>query len=287
MLTHLLIISNIIVSTVHGATINPPPPQREDQTEYWINAAKKFVNHQTQSKQNKNTAKNVIIFMGDGMSMSTLAATRPYIGGEEVSLSFEEFPAVGMVKTYCVDYQTADSSCAATAILSGTKSNFGTIGVTASVNTSDCLANLNANGDGHTKSIAQWAMDAGKVAGFVTTSRVTDAGPASLYAHSGSRFWENDVDVRAAQCNPGVTTDLASQMIRSEVGRKLKVIMGGGRGQFRNSTVIDEEGQPGRRADGRNLVNEWIDAKNSDRAAYVWNAVKIPFTFMCKKILNE
>jgi alkaline phosphatase len=44
------------------------------------------------------------MFLGDGMSVPTLVATRAYIGqaqgkpGEEVVLSFEEFPYTGVSK---------------------------------------------------------------------------------------------------------------------------------------------------------------------------------------------
>lgn len=254
------------------AAVDPLLPRQEDQTSYWIDAAKQFVHHQSQTKQNKNIAKNVIIFMGDGMSMSTLASTRPYIGGEEMSLSFEEFPTVGMAKTYCVDSQTADSSCAAAALLSGAKANYGTVGVTAAIETFDCLAGIKV--DTHTSSIAQWAIDAGKVAGFVATSQVTDSAPIGLYAHSGYRYWENDAEVRKHNCDPDVTIDMARQMVENELSRNFRVILGGGRGQFRNATVHDEEGQPGKRSDGRNLVNEWMNGKQNERAHYVWNAVR-------------
>lgn len=55
-------------------------------------------------KKNFNKAKNVIFFLGDGMSIPTLAASRMYLGqkqghsGEESQLSFEEFPDIGLVK---------------------------------------------------------------------------------------------------------------------------------------------------------------------------------------------
>lgn len=45
-----------------------------------------------------DTAKNVILFLGDGMSIPTIAATRVYLGGEEMSLSFEQFPYAGLSK---------------------------------------------------------------------------------------------------------------------------------------------------------------------------------------------
>jgi alkaline phosphatase len=56
-------------------------------------------------------AKNVIIFIGDGMGMSTITAARIYKGqlagksGEENQLTFEKFPNIGLSKTYNVDKQ--------------------------------------------------------------------------------------------------------------------------------------------------------------------------------------
>jgi alkaline phosphatase len=56
-------------------------------------------------------AKNVIVFIGDGMGMSTITAARIYKGqlagqsGEEHQLAFEHFPTVGLSKTYNVDKQ--------------------------------------------------------------------------------------------------------------------------------------------------------------------------------------
>lgn len=38
------------------------------------------------------------MFLGDGMSLQTVAATRMYMGGEELSLSFEKFPHFGLSK---------------------------------------------------------------------------------------------------------------------------------------------------------------------------------------------
>jgi alkaline phosphatase len=49
-------------------------------------------------------AKNVIFFMGDGMSLATIVASRTYLGqlngfnGEEFKLPFEEFPYIGLAK---------------------------------------------------------------------------------------------------------------------------------------------------------------------------------------------
>lgn len=40
----------------------------------------------------------MIFFLGDGMSIPTIAATRVYSGGEEKQLSFESFPYTGLSK---------------------------------------------------------------------------------------------------------------------------------------------------------------------------------------------
>lgn len=90
--------------------------EKETQKEYHLKKGVEFVNQQKlkTSDLNTNVAKNIILFLGDGMSVPTLAATRVYIGGEEKYLSFEEFPYLAMSKTYCVDKQVADSACSAT-----------------------------------------------------------------------------------------------------------------------------------------------------------------------------
>lgn len=280
---YILLLTLVVI--VNCGIINTPKSKRqiltEKDTEFWLNEGKSFVKKQRNLKANVAKAKNIIMFMGDGMSMTTLAATRPYIGGEEKYLSFEEFPYIGMAKTYCVDYQVPDSACTGTAYLTGAKSNFGTIGVTAKVPRSHCTAELDRAA--HTSSIAKWAMDSGKWAGFVTTSAVTDSSPANLYAHSANSAWQNDLEIRKQNCDPAVIEDIARQLILSEVGRELRVIMGGGRQEFRSTTAMDEENQPGSRGDGRNLINEWIESKRSYKSSYVWNAVSRHF---CGNRLN-
>ena len=72
--------------------------------EFWSEAAQKRLSATLGTKSLTGRAKNVIMFLGDGLSVPTLAATRAYIGqsqgmtGEEVVLSFEEFPFTGVSK---------------------------------------------------------------------------------------------------------------------------------------------------------------------------------------------
>lgn len=99
-----------------GLTLNSIRYHDETHKEYHIKNGIEFVHQQTSktSKLNENTAKNTILFLGDGMSVPTLGAARVYIGGEEKSLAFEKFPYVAMSKTYCVNKQVPDSACTAT-----------------------------------------------------------------------------------------------------------------------------------------------------------------------------
>ena len=141
---------------------------------YWTDNAQKYLEDQLKLTKNTKKAKNLIMFLGDGMSISTIAATRMYLGGEELKLSFETFPHYGLVKPYCVDRQVPDSACTATAFLGGIKNNYRGIGVTANVSSTQC----NFSEEDVVYSIVKWAQDEGKATGVVTTTRITHATPA-------------------------------------------------------------------------------------------------------------
>lgn len=78
----------------------------ESTTYFWKSEAQKKLRQQLDKKDNNNVAKNVILFLGDGMSVSTITAARIYSGqkcgrtGEESVLSFEEFPHIGLSKVF-------------------------------------------------------------------------------------------------------------------------------------------------------------------------------------------
>ncbi len=174
------------------------------------------------------------------------------------------------LQTYCVDRQVADSACTATAYLHGVKANYGTIGVNAQVPRYDCLGETEDSK--RTVSIARWAQDNCMATGIVTTSRVTHASPAGVYAHTANRDWENDQDVTDAGCHDIRTKDIALQMIENDVGKNLKVVLGGGRREFRDRKIFDEEGEIGFRNDNRDLIDEWLAQKKTrGNASYIWN----------------
>lgn len=50
-----------------------------------------------------DTARNVIFFLGDGLSIPTISATRVLLGGEEQQLAFEKFPYTGLSKVSIIE----------------------------------------------------------------------------------------------------------------------------------------------------------------------------------------
>jgi alkaline phosphatase len=67
------------------------------------------------------------------------------------------------------------------------------------------------------ENIITWAQAAGKDTGFVTTTRVTHATPASVYAHVNDRYWE--CDSRVPQQCKNIVKDVARQLVEDEPGR--------------------------------------------------------------------
>lgn len=71
---------------------------------FWIEEGKARVQMELSKVANKNIAKNVILFVGDGMGLPTITASRIYRGqlqkenGEEGYHSYELFPDIGLVK---------------------------------------------------------------------------------------------------------------------------------------------------------------------------------------------
>lgn len=76
----------------------------EKSPSYWLKKGQTTLLHHLQRKPIMNVAKNVIIFLGDGLSLASVTAARIYAGqqkghsGESHSLSFEKFPHVGLSK---------------------------------------------------------------------------------------------------------------------------------------------------------------------------------------------
>lgn len=216
--------------------------------------------------------RNVILFLGDGMGISTITAARILAGqlagntGEEHELAFERFPHVALIKTYNVDAQVPDSAGTMSAIMTGEKTRIGIFGVNASVERNDCKAALSNT----LPTLLERAEDAGFATGIVSTTRITHATPAATYAHVPNRDWESDQQLPAAAREEGCR-DIARQLVEFSHGDGIDVILGGGRALFMPSDADDPEyqGIKGVRGDERDLIKAWQQGAK-DRH-YVWN----------------
>ncbi|CAG0912214.1 unnamed protein product [Notodromas monacha] len=160
---------------------------------FWLKEGRRAINSILEETQNDNVAKNIILFIGDGLGITVSTAARIYKGQKR---------------------------------------------------------------------------------GFVTTSRVTHATPAALYARSPSRAWECDTSIPK---NFTLCKDIARQLIEDRPGIDINVIMGGGRQQFLDYVSPSERDYSCSRADGRNLIAYWADEKWERNAsfAYVQNTEEL------------
>ena len=277
----------------------------------WYMEAQQKIENNKLNSQTINTlrgsAKNVILFVGDGMGLSTVTAARILEGqdkgllGEENTLSFGTFPFAGLVKTYNVDAQTPDSAGTMTAMISGVKTDKGVLGVDEDVIPGDCAS---ATGNELVTAL-EMAEIAGMSTGIISTARITHATPAASYAKSALRGWEDNADMDQASIDAGCE-DIASQLVNFESNLEgrypgvnvdgIEIVMGGGRRNFLpNETQYNveksaEQGAEGDRSDGRHLINEWKGIYN--QGTYVddtagFNAIDVNTTEPIFALFNE
>lgn len=221
----------------------------------------------------KSVARNIILFVGDGMGITTVTAARILDGqqkgmsGEENRLSFERFPFTGFSTTYSVDEQVADSAATMDAMVTGVKTDSGVLGVDEDVVYGDC-STLAGN---ELVTALELAEISGRSTGIVTTATVTHATPGANYAKTPDREWE-DISSMPPEAVAAGCKDIALQLIEFEPNLErrfpgvdvdgIEVVMGGGRGNFLPAPPPSAAADPaapgaGNRTDGRDLVQEW------------------------------
>lgn len=201
-------------------------------------------------------ARNVILMVGDGMGISTITAARIFDGqhslsgqpgpGEDNSLAFERLPHTALVKTYNSNAQVPDSAGTASAMNTGVKTRIGVINFGADQDASACRTP-----DRLPTTFAELAKRHGMAVGVVTTTRITHATPAAVYAHVPNRNWEGADRAYPAADRASGCRDIARQMIEfMPKAGGLDVALGGGRSRF----------LPAGRDDGADLVAAWRQA---------------------------
>lgn len=214
--------------------------------------------------------RGVILFVGDGMGVSTVTAARILDGqnkglaGEENLLAFEHFPHLALVKTYNVDAQVSDSAGTMTALVTGYRARAGVLSVGPEAARGDCADSK----EHELLTLLEEAEQRGYRTGVISTARITHATPAAAYAHAPDRNWELPGSV--PETDRALCSDIARQLVEFPHGDGVDVVLGGGRAMFLAIDTPDPE-EPtttGRRRDGRNLAEEWVAAAESRRFVF-------------------
>ena len=174
-------------------------------------------------------AKNVILFVGDGMSITTLTASRIWQGqqagllGEEHFLHFERYPHSALIKTYNTNQQSPDSAGTMSAMMTGVKTRAGLISIGPEQDRTDCKNSEKH----HQETLFEWGYERGFSTGIVTTARLTHATPAATYAHSPDRGWEADL-LRHPNAYWYGCDSIAKQLVEKAFPAGLDIALGGG-----------------------------------------------------------
>jgi alkaline phosphatase len=126
-------------------------------------------------------ARNVVLFIGDGMDAAHRTFFREALKGPAGTLAMDPLPVAGVQHTdpKDPDEPVTDSAAARTAIATGVKTVNGAVGV---------------DDDGHPlRTVLEAAHARGRATGLVTTAQVTDATPASFAAHMSDRRRQSEI----------------------------------------------------------------------------------------------
>ncbi|MEZ6961712.1 MULTISPECIES: alkaline phosphatase [unclassified Aeromonas] len=198
-------------------------------------------------------AKNVILFIGDGMGPTVLTATRLYKVGEEGNLEMMKLARSARIKTFSNDAQTTDSAPSMAAYTTGVKMNNEVIAMSSDtkavapgkdVNGNKGINNCSSDNGKPVPTILELAKAAGKSVGAVTTTELTHATPAATYSHICHRDAAYAIAEQAVPGGAGFNTAL---------GDGVDVLMGGGANHW---TPYNSTSNKGGRADGRDLTAE-------------------------------
>lgn len=148
-------------------------------------------------KQEPETAKNVIVMIGDGMGPAQVYSL---ILTNQEKTAFERFPYSGFSITTSASHKTTDSAAGGTAIAIGKKTNNGMVGMDP-----DSIP---------VPSMLELFAQKGKKTGVVVTCSVTHATPADFIAHNVTR-----------KDNEGIALEISEK-------EGLDVLFGGGRKYF-------------------------------------------------------
>ena len=228
--------SAALLAALAGCATTPPASNPSAATAQGVNAV-------------DQRAKNVIFFLGDGMGINTLTAARIFAAGEDGELAIDRLPESAFVKTFSNDAQVTDSAASMAAYMTGVKQNNNVVSM--SFGTRAIAPGKDANGNALVSrcengtaavTLLELAKRRGMAVGVVTNTSVTDATPASTYAHACHRKLETDIAASLVPGGAGYNPALGA--------RGLDVLFGGGAQHFTPFA------KGGKRFDNRDLLAE-------------------------------
>lgn len=166
----------------------------------------------------KRRAKNVILFVGDGMALPMMAAarlvSRGMVDGKfKDLLNMEKMPYFGLQNPSGVDSIIPDSANSATALMSGHKTSVDSLGVYA--DSSD-----DADGQPKVETIAEYVKRKFNMSvGVISTAEVQDATPAAVWAHIKSRSEKDTITSQIINGCATCTTALLPEVLMGGGGR--------------------------------------------------------------------
>lgn len=152
-----------------------------------------------------NKVKNVILMIGDGMSLCHIQSAWTANRGH---LWLENAEYTGLSKTNCLDKLVTDSGAGGTALASGKKTKYHSVGV---------------DGEGRpAKSLVESAKEKGLGAGIAVTCRLWDATPADFCCHVPDREMEYEIMAQYVNTPADVVVGPgSSKMVNRKDGRNL------------------------------------------------------------------
>ena len=220
-----------------------------DQTAYWIkgahlsepgtyvvaaeaNGAKASVEWTVFATPDGRRARNVILLIGDGLSIAHRTAARILskglvegrYGGE---LAMDDMPYMALVSTSGTDSVVTDSANSMTAYTTGHKTCVNALGVY-------CANNIALQAHPHVETVAELAKrKLGMAVGIVTTTEIEDATPAAVVAHTRRR---QDYD----------------RIVEMFYANRPEVLLGGGTPNF-----LPKDDPRGKRSDSENYIEKF------------------------------
>jgi len=213
---------------LRDCVLKTPGAYTVEATDGTLNAS---VTWEVYAARSPGVAKNVILMVGDGMSLAHRTAARVLSknikeGKFKGKLAMDDMPHMALVGTPGMDSLITDSANSAHAYATGHKSSNAALGVYAD-------RTPNVLDDPRVEPLGSLVPRmSGKAIGLVTDAEVQDATPGSIYAHTRRRDQKQVISEQLLAAKPDV-------------------VLGGGAIHF----LPPKEG--GRRVDGKNLLTQF------------------------------